>query len=103
MPSAVGHGIAYLHTLHRNPRAITRPFLVVGRSVDGIDFDALDGEPTFFFFLLGLKFEELYLPWMQKLLQMLTASTGRDELMQADGAQVIFDQLAHMEEKFSGP
>ena len=103
MPSAVGHGIAYLHTLHRNPRGITRPFLVVGRSVDGIDFDALDGEPTFFFFLLGLKFEELYLPWMQKLMQMLTASTSRDELMKAEGALAIFDQLARMEENFSGP
>ena len=101
MPSAVGHGIAYLHTLHRNPQAISRPFLVVGRSVQGIDFDALDGELTYLFFLLGLKYEELYLPWMQKLLQMLNVGTGRDELMKADGEEAIFEYLSQMEEQFA--
>ena len=36
----------------------------------GKHFDALDGRPTHFFFVLGLKFEELYLPWLHKLSQM---------------------------------
>lgn len=94
--------IACLHTLHRNPHAINRPFLLVGRSVQGIDFDALDGELTHLLFVLGLKYEELYLPWMQKLLQMLTIGSGLKQLMQVEGAQAIFDHLARMEEEFCG-
>jgi len=102
MPSAIGDAIAYLHTLHRNPRAITRPFLVIGRSAGGVDFDALDGEPTHLFFLLGLKYEELYLPWMQKLLQMLSHTESRDELMAAEGASGIHDYVVKMEQAFGG-
>src|SRR5512142_866857 len=62
MPSAMGNGIAFLHTLRRNPEQVTRPFMVLGRSRPGVDFDALDGEPTHLFFVLGLKFGELHLP-----------------------------------------
>lgn len=102
MPSAIGNNIAYLHTLHRNPRGITRPFLIIGRSSAGIDFDALDGEPTHLFFLLGLKYEELYLPWMQKLLQMLSHKDSRDELMAAEGAAGIHGYIVKMEQAFAG-
>ena len=44
--------------------------MVLGRSHSGVDFDALDGEPTHLFFVLGLKFHELQLPWLAKLPQM---------------------------------
>ena len=102
MPSAIGNGVAYLHTLHRNPQAVDHPFLVLGRSGSGVDFDALDGEPTHLFFLLGLKYEELYLPWMQKLLQMLAAQKGREELMAAEGREAIYSYLVGLEERFAG-
>lgn len=49
MPSAIGNGIAFLHTLQRSPEQVIRPFMVLGRSSPGIDFDSLDGEPTHLF------------------------------------------------------
>src|SRR6476469_10143554 len=55
MPSAMGNGIAFLHTLHRNPDQVVRPFMVLGRSTIGVDFDALDGGLTHLFSVLRLK------------------------------------------------
>ena len=40
MPSATGNGIAFLHTLHRHPDQVVRPFMVLGRSRQGVDFAA---------------------------------------------------------------
>ena len=57
LPSASGHGTAFLHTLHRHPREITEPFVVLGRSTAGVDFDALDGKLTHLFFVMGLKYD----------------------------------------------
>ena len=57
LPSAIGNGIAFLHSLRRNPEQVVRPFMVLGRSKEGVDFDALDGNPTHLFFVLGLKYE----------------------------------------------
>ena len=62
MPSATGNGVAFLHTLRRHPEQVLHPFMVLGRSHDGVDFDALDGKLTHLFFVLGLKFHELHLP-----------------------------------------
>ena len=55
MPSAVGNGVAFLHTMYRHPEHVVRPFMVLGRSTAGVDFDALDGKLTHLFFVLGLK------------------------------------------------
>ena len=46
MPSATGNGVAFLHTLYRHPEQVVRPFMVLGRSREGVDFDSLDGQPT---------------------------------------------------------
>ncbi len=90
MPSAVGSGIAFLHTLRRTPDEITRPFMVVGRSRAGIDFDALDGNPTHLFFVLGLKYEELHLPWLNKLAQMFASPAAVQTILNAvDGAAIF--------------
>jgi excisionase family DNA binding protein len=98
MPSAVGNGIAFLHTLRRNPEQVTRPFMILGRSVNGVDFDALDGNPTHLFFVLGLKFEELYLPWLQKLSQMFAEPTAVHAVLAAS-SQEIFKVITEAERK----
>lgn len=99
MPSAMGNGLAFLHTLRRNPEQVVRPFMVLGRSREGVDFDALDGRPVHLFFLLGLKYDELQLPWLAKLVQMLAQSGAVDALLQAPDAQALFDALSDAERK----
>lgn len=99
MPSAMGNGIAFLHTLRRNPEQVARPFMILGRSSAGVDFDALDGKPTHLFFALGLKFEELYLPWLHKLSQMFAYEDAVKAILAAPDAAAIFEAVAAAERR----
>jgi mannitol/fructose-specific phosphotransferase system IIA component (Ntr-type) len=86
-----------LHTLNRHPEQVVKPFMVLGRSLGGVDFDALDGKPTHLFFVLGLKYHELYLPWLAKLPQMCSRSETLRTLMAAGTADSIFAALSDAE------
>jgi mannitol/fructose-specific phosphotransferase system IIA component (Ntr-type) len=99
MPSAMGNGIAFLHTLRRNPEQVARPFMVLGRSRREVDFDALDGKPTHLFFALGLKFEELYLPWLHKLSQMFAYENAVKAILDAPDAAAIFRAVSAAERR----
>jgi PTS system fructose-specific IIC component len=99
MPGARGNGIAFLHALRRNPVQVVRPFMVLGRSRNGVDFDALDGKPTHLFFVLGLKFEELYLPWLHKLSQMFAEGEVVKTLLAAPDAPGIFEAVTAEERR----
>jgi nitrogen PTS system EIIA component len=103
MPSATGRGVAFLHTLRRHPEQITKPFMILGRAREGVDFDALDGKPTRLFFVLGLRYEELHLPWLSKLVQMLAQPDVVDALMNAEDSETIFNVLAHAERRLGEP
>jgi excisionase family DNA binding protein len=97
MPSATGHGLAFLHTLNRHPEHVVKPFMVFGRSRSGVDFDALDGELTHLIFVLGLKYQELYLPWLAKLPQMCARPETLRTLLDAVTADSIFAALSDAE------
>jgi len=97
MPSAMGNGVAFLHTMNRHPEQVIRPFMVLGRSRAGVDFDALDGGPTHLFFVLGLKFHELHLPWLAKLAQLFARPEATATLVAAPSTEVIFDSLRQAE------
>jgi len=101
MPSAPGNGIAFLHTARRNPDQVVRPFMVLGRSIEGVDFDALDGNPTHLFFVLGLKYDELHLPWLHKLSTMLARPEAVRSLLQAADAHALFRVLSEAERKLT--
>jgi nitrogen PTS system EIIA component len=97
MPSAIGNGVAFLHTMYRHPEYVVRPFMVLGRSAAGVDFDALDGKLTHLFFVLGLKFHELHLPWLAKLSQMFARAEAAQALLQAPDVSTIFEVLCGVE------
>ncbi len=99
MPSAIGNGIAFLHTLRRHPNQVVRPFMVLGRSIEGIDFDSLDGNPTHLFLVLGLKFDELHLPWLHKLSAMFAQPKAVQAVRNAKDAAAIFTVLSEAERK----
>lgn len=69
--TAMEGGVAFLHTRAREADKISRPFIVVGRSYDGIEFGATDGRPTYLFFLLGLKHDRLHLPLLGRLARIM--------------------------------
>lgn len=69
--TAMEGGVAFLHTRAKDRGKINRPFVVVGRSWEGIPFGAPDGAPTYLFFLLGLKYDRLHLPILGRLARAL--------------------------------
>ena len=69
--TAMDGGVAFLHTRAKDKGKIGRPFIVVGRSWEGIMFGAPDGKPTYLFFLLGLKYDRLHLPILGRLARAL--------------------------------
>lgn len=106
MPGAVGNGYAVLHTLKRHPERVMRPFLVVGRSRQGIDFDSLDGNPTHIFFVLGLRYSELELPWLSEILKRFGSTTLLSDLLSAGDAATLcalLESSANPREKRAGP
>jgi mannitol/fructose-specific phosphotransferase system IIA component (Ntr-type) len=101
MPSATGFGVAFPHTMRRNPQQVARPFMVLGRSKAGIDFDALDGKPTHLFFVLGLKLNELHLPWLAKLSSMFATRQTIESVLAAKDAKGIYDVIAATERRLT--
>jgi excisionase family DNA binding protein len=69
--TAMEGGVAFLHTRAKDKGKIARPFMIVGRSWEGIPFGAADGGQTFLFFLLGLKYDKLHLPILGRLARAL--------------------------------
>ncbi|HEU0033315.1 MAG TPA: PTS sugar transporter subunit IIA [Kofleriaceae bacterium] len=69
--TAMEGGVAFLHTRAKDKGKIGRPFMVVGRSWEGIEFGAPDGNATYLFFLLGLKYDKLHLPILGRLARAL--------------------------------
>lgn len=69
--TAMDGGVAFLHTRAKDKGKIARPFVVVGRSWEGVPFGAPDGNPTYLFFLLGLKYDRLHLPILGRLARAL--------------------------------
>ena len=69
--TAMEGGVAFLHTRAKDKGKIGRPFVIVGRSWEGIAFGASDGAPTYLFFLLGLKYDRLHLPILGRLARAL--------------------------------
>jgi excisionase family DNA binding protein len=69
--TAMEGGVAFLHTRAKDKGKIARPFIIAGRSWEGIPFGAPDGKPTHLFFLLGLKYDKLHLPILGRLARAL--------------------------------
>jgi excisionase family DNA binding protein len=72
--TAMEGGVAFLHTRAKDKGKIARPFMIVGRSWEGIMFGAPDNNPTYLFFLLGLKYDRLHLPILGRLARALRNS-----------------------------
>src|SRR3569833_1998400 len=69
--TAMEGGVAFLRTRAKDKGKIGRPVIVVGRSWSGIPFGSPDGDPTYLFFLLGLKYGRLHLPLLGRLARAL--------------------------------
>lgn len=89
LSSAVGQGVAFPHTINRHPEQIRVPFLLVGRSANGVDFSAADKQRVHLVVLMGLRYQELHLPWLGRLSSLLREPRLRTRLAAAPSADEI--------------
>lgn len=92
--TAVGHGIALPHVREPDDLKGVRPSIVLGICRDGIDFDSLDGEPTYIFALCVSSSEIVHLRLMAKISFLLRNKGIIGRLREAESSGDIMAELA---------
>jgi mannitol/fructose-specific phosphotransferase system IIA component (Ntr-type) len=96
--TGIGKGIAIPHC---RSLVVSRLRLAYGRKPDGVDFNAIDGEPVYNFFLIvapPLEVSNQYLPVLGKIAQFAKDPAVPERLRQLESSE---DFLALIEEKGS--
>lgn len=88
--TGIGEGVAIPHA---KTKAVNTPSIAFARSKKGIDFDSLDGEPTFLFFMIAASegAHQDHLKTLQKLSTFLMDENFRKQLLIADTKEEILD------------
>ncbi len=88
--TGIGDGIAIPHA---KTSAVKEPAIVFGRSVEGVDYEALDGQPSYLFFMIAAPegANNTHLEALSKLSSILMRQEVRDQLM---AAKTVEDVLA---------
>ncbi|MCK4640739.1 MAG: PTS sugar transporter subunit IIA [Candidatus Marinimicrobia bacterium] len=92
MTTGVGKGVALPHGKYAN---IDEVLVSFGISIEGIDFDAIDGLPVNIFVLLLTpeRYPSKHLKLLSKFSRMLNIASCREELLAADSAEKIAEIL----------
>ncbi|HDM90639.1 MAG: hypothetical protein DRQ06_05225 [Candidatus Hydrothermota bacterium] len=97
--TGIGKGIAIPHT---RSLVLDKVYLVVGRSKEGIDFDALDGKPVHLFFLLCAPPQDpgtTYLLTLGKIAHVARKLSKREDYMEIEDPDEFIKYLAKLEEE----
>ncbi len=97
--TGIGEGIAIPHGRLKKLRDF---FICFGRSLNGVDFDSIDGKPTQLFFLVmapeNSAVENLKL--LSRIVALLKESSFRKRLMDAHSQGELFQILSAEDEKY---
>jgi nitrogen PTS system EIIA component len=91
--TALGRGVAFPHIRRPKESQASRPVLVIGICKPGTDFDALDGEKTYLFFLLYTDSDVVHLRVMAKLNMLLGEKKLSSKILQAASAEDVMQLL----------
>lgn len=94
--TGIGHGVAIPHG---RMRGLTRPELALARHIEGVDFDAIDGQPVHIVVLLLVpdSDDKAHLELLARLARSLQQAHVREAIMKAESAEAIsrlFDEAA---------
>jgi PTS system fructose-specific IIC component len=99
--TGIGDGIAIPHA---KTNAVKYPAIVFGRSKSGVEYEALDGQPSFLFFMIAATegANNTHLEALSKLSTILMKQEAREQLLSAvtaDEILAIIDQYDEREEE----
>lgn len=97
--TAIGEGIAIPHGKVEGLQGLKA---CLGRSVSGVNFDSMDGQPTHFLFLLLAPEHSTggHLKALARIIRLFKNPAFRDRLMQAKDAAEIYSIVADEDAKF---
>jgi len=97
--TGIGDGVAIPHGKFHG---ISEPIISFGRSLKGLDFEAMDGQPVFLFFLLVApeNSASVHLKALARIAKLLKNSTFRKTLMELQTGQEIYKTIIQNDEEF---
>ncbi len=97
--TAIGNGVAIPHV---KIKGVKKPLLILGRSAEGVDFDSLDGEKTYLFFMLISSQEEvgLHLKILAKISHLVKDKFVVERLKKVKDKHYIFEIISGFERYF---
>jgi len=97
--TGIGDGVAIPHGKFHG---ISRPIISFGRSRRGLDFDSMDGEPAFLFFLLVApeNAASIHLKALAKIARILKNGSFRKELLEVPTKEEIYKTIIQNDEEF---
>jgi len=90
--TGIGDGVAIPHG---KLNSVSHPIVSFGRSKKGLDFDSMDGQPAYLFFLLLAPENSsgIHLQVLTRIAKMLKNSAFRKELMQAETREDLYQTI----------
>lgn len=97
--TGIGDGVALPHG---KLRGLDNLLLSFGRSIDGLDFDSIDEQPAYLFFLLLAPENSagMHLKSLAKISRMLKDGNLRQRLMRAKSREEIYKIIIDKDEEF---
>ena len=95
--TGIGDGVAIPHGKFRG---LKHPIISFGRSRKGLDFEAMDGDPTFLFFLLVAPEDSasIHLKALAKIARIIKNRSFRNLLMQVPTREEIYQTIIQNDE-----
>jgi len=97
--TGIGDGVAIPHG---KLNGIERPVISFGRSKMGLDFDSMDGQPTYLFFLLVAASDNssgVHLQILARIATMLKSIAFRKKLMEAGTAKELYRAIIQADDE----
>jgi len=97
--TAIGNGVAIPHV---KIKGFKKPLLILGRSIEGVNFDSLDGEKTYLFFMLISPQEKvgLHLKILAKISHLVKDKFVVERLKKIKGKHEVFELICGFERYF---
>jgi len=97
--TGIGDGVAIPHGKYPD---LEQPLISFGRSIEGLDFESMDGQPAHLFFLLVApeNSANIHLKALATIARILKNSSFRKALMEATSSQEIYQRIAQYDEEF---